>query len=126
MAYLVSGKTVDTALRSALRRNITALCASRSPEPVAGQSIPPLSATNVPAPYHTPERHRTAATLESIPREYLRYPLPDDCQVLELPDGRHLAYAEYGSKAPDAHSFILIHGIPDTRLETGRELHGNV
>jgi pimeloyl-ACP methyl ester carboxylesterase len=108
---------VNTALRSALRRSITALYAARSLDPVARQSIPSLSATNTLSLYYTPQLHSTAATLEDVPREYLRYPLPDDCQVLKLPDNRLLAYAEYGSKAPDAHSFIFIHSIPDTRLD---------
>jgi pimeloyl-ACP methyl ester carboxylesterase len=117
MAHLVSGKTVNTALRSALRRSITALYAARSSDPVARQSIPSLSATNTRSLSYTPQCHSTAATLEDVPREYLRYPLPDNCQVLKLPDNRHLAYAEYGSKAPDAHAFIFIHGVPDTRLD---------
>jgi pimeloyl-ACP methyl ester carboxylesterase len=117
MAHLVSGKIVNTALRSAPRRSITALYAARSSDPVARQSIPSLSATNTLSLYYTPQLHSTAATLEDVPREYLRYPLPDDCQVLKLPDNRLLAYAEYGSKAPDAHPFIFIHGIPDTRLD---------
>ncbi|RDL36549.1 Uncharacterized protein BP5553_05901 [Venustampulla echinocandica] len=79
--------------------------------------MPSLSTINTPFPNRTPECHSVAATLESVPREYLRYPVPDDCRVLKLPDGRNLAYAEYGSKAPDAHPFIFLHGIPDTRLD---------
>lgn len=118
MAHLISGKAVNTAFRSALRRSITASCTwtSRS-EPVAHLYIPRRSATNALSLYRTPERYSAAGTLESVPREYLRYPLPDDCQILKLPDGRHLAYAEYGSKAADAHPFIFIHGIPDSRLD---------
>lgn len=119
MAHLVSGKILNTALRTGIRRNTTALYAVRPSDLVAHQSIPSLSAmpTNTRCLSSTPQRHSTAATLEDVPREYLRYPLPDNCQVLKLPDNRHLAYAEYGSTASDAHVFIFIHGIPDTRLD---------
>jgi pimeloyl-ACP methyl ester carboxylesterase len=52
-----------------------------------------------------------------VPREYLKAPLPDDCQILQLADGRLMSYAEYGSKSPDAHTIIFCHGIPDCRLD---------
>lgn len=117
MARPILGKIVDTTLRSNLNRGLSASRATRFPMLVTGQPVRALSATNSPSPHPMPEYHSTAATLSSVPREYLKYPVPDDCQVLELPDGRHLSYAEYGSKAPDAHTFIFIHGIPDTRLD---------
>lgn len=50
-------------------------------------------------------------------RKHLKVALPDDCQVLHLSDGRLMSFAEYGSKAPDAHSIIFCHGIPDCRLD---------
>ncbi|KIM94420.1 hypothetical protein OIDMADRAFT_136295 [Oidiodendron maius Zn] len=117
MARPISRKIVDTAFRSAFKRSVTASCTARSPVSVDPQSGPYLSATSAPSLRHTPEYYSTAATLESVRPEYLRYPLPDDCKVLKLSDGRHLSYAQYGSKAPDAHPFIFIHGIPDTRLD---------
>lgn len=67
--------------------------------------------------FQEPKSASIVATLADAPKEYLKYPLPDDCKLLRLPDGRHMAYAEYGSKARDAHPFIFIHGIPDTRLD---------
>ncbi|KAF2154265.1 alpha/beta-hydrolase [Myriangium duriaei CBS 260.36] len=55
--------------------------------------------------------------VENVPPEFLKYPPPDNCRILVLPDGRNLSYAEYGSKAANASTFIFIHGIPDTRLD---------
>ena len=106
---------MNTALRS-LRRSITALYAARSSTPLTYQSTSLLSATSTRSLSYT-QRCHSIATLEDVPPEYLRYPLPDNCLVLKLPDNRHLSYAEYGSKAPNAHPFIFIHGIPDTRLD---------
>lgn len=70
-----------------------------------------------PAFYHSQTSYGPAAKWEDVPQEHLKYPTPDDCQILRLPDGRHLAYGEYGSKAVDAHPIIFIHGIPDTCLD---------
>jgi hypothetical protein len=114
---LASGKSMNTALRS-LRRSITASYTARSPAstPPTCQSTTSLSVRRTRSLSCTP-RCYSIATLEDVPPEYLRYPLPDNCQVLKLPDHRHLSYAEYGSKAPNAHPFIFIHGIPDTRLD---------
>ncbi|KAH7351204.1 Alpha/Beta hydrolase protein [Rhexocercosporidium sp. MPI-PUGE-AT-0058] len=67
--------------------------------------------------FQTPNPISGVATLADVPQEYLKYPVPDDCKLLILPDGRHMAYAEYGSKAHDAHPFIFVHGLPDTRLD---------
>ena len=117
MAQLVSGDTVNTSLCSGPRRSTTALCAVRFSDPILHQVMPSLSAGNANSPFCTPQRNCTAASLEDVPRDYLKYHLPDDCQVLKFPDNRHLAYTEYGSKAPDAHPFIFVHGIPDTRLD---------
>lgn len=61
--------------------------------------------------------HELAATSTLIPPQHLKVPVPDVCQVLQLPDGRLMSYGEYGSKAPDAHTFIFIHGIPDCRFD---------
>lgn len=55
--------------------------------------------------------------MDLVPKRHLLYPTPDDCKILTLPDGRLLSYGEYGSKAPDAHPFLFMHGIPDTRLD---------
>ena len=69
------------------------------------------------SPFQAPKSPSGVAKLADVPQEYLKYPVPDDCRLLRLPDGRHMAYAEYGSKASNAHPFIFIHGIPDTRLD---------
>ncbi|RDW90941.1 hypothetical protein BP5796_02106 [Coleophoma crateriformis] len=116
MAYLVSRKTANSVLHSALRRSNIALHPARSSELFAGPSVRPLSATHTPLSY-TSRSPSTVETLAGVPPEFLKYPLPDHCRVLKLPDNRHLSFAEYGSKARDAHPFIFIHGIPDTRLD---------
>lgn len=58
-----------------------------------------------------------AATCPLVPREHLKAPIPDECHVLQLSDGRLMSYAEYGSKDPYAKPFIFCHGIPDCRLD---------
>jgi pimeloyl-ACP methyl ester carboxylesterase len=47
----------------------------------------------------------------------MKVPIPDDCQVLQLHDGRLMSFVEYGSKRPDARPVIFCHGIPDCRLD---------
>ena len=86
------------------------------------QSTAAISSSRMASPdnQHTQPHAQCYSSLvspEEIPKKYLKYPTPDNCQVLRLPDGRHMSFGEYGSKAADAHPFIFMHGIPDTRLD---------
>lgn len=62
--------------------------------------------------------HASAVNSPLVPKQHLKIPIPDDCQILQLPDGRLMSYGEYGSKAADAKPFIYVHGIPDCRFSS--------
>jgi pimeloyl-ACP methyl ester carboxylesterase len=103
-------------VRSALRRFATTAPAAPA-KVIKSTQRQSVSTITTQSPARPALQHAAAATSPLVPKEHLKVPVPDDCQVFQLPDGRLMSYGEYGSKAADAHPFIFIHGIPDCRFD---------
>lgn len=70
------------------------------------------------APFNSSIPQLRRASLDEVPKAFLAHypPPPGDLQILVLPDGRHMSFAECGSNRPDAQPFINCHGFPGSRL----------
>jgi pimeloyl-ACP methyl ester carboxylesterase len=107
-----------TALRSLFRRTLPGMIAPTTKRSAVNLSNNAArSASGSPQPLPAAVHQGLAAECPLIPKEHLKIPIPDACQILQLPDGRLMSYGEYGSRASDARPFIFVHGIPDCRFD---------
>lgn len=109
---------MNAGYRQAFRKAAPAnLLTSRASRSITQYPTPPVLATSLKEFEPVLPYTSVAAKYPLVPKEHLKAPIRDECQILQLSDDRLMPYAEYGSKAPDAHPIIFCHGIPDCRLD---------